>query len=475
MTLFESLKKKFSETSGKLRNKVETEAKEENNLELIEEEIEEKAIDSSEDIESMEDSVDDHEEDESVEMDSADDGESVEMDSAEADESGFEDSEEGLDDISEEDLDAALDEFEEAEEDPEKENSGFFSRFRRNKKKDIKSDEEIKEKSEDLDETEESEDLDETEESEDLKTEESDEIGEESEDLKTEESDETKDESVDLETGESDDTKEESSEEKKDGESAVASGDETVEEEEVVEDWMVPIPAENVADGEYDIKVDSSSSMFNITACKLTVADGKMTAIMTMGGKGYRYLYMGTGEEAVAADESEYIPYVEDADGAHTFTVPVDALDEGIACAAFSNKKEKWYERTLVFRSDSLPADAIDNPSMKTAEDLGIADGEYTVEVTLSGGSGRATVESPTKIKVENGIATATIIMSSSNYDYVIVGEEKYLPVNTEGNSTFEIPVTGFDYNMPISADTTAMSTPHEIDYTLYFDSKTIK
>ena len=199
MTLFESLKKKFSETSGILRNKVETEAKEENNLELIEEEIEEKAIDSSEDIESMEDSVDEHEEDESVEMDSADDGESVEMDSAEADESGFEDSEEGLDDISEEDLDAALDEFEEAEEDPEKENSGFFSRFRRNKKKDIKSDEEIKEKSEDLDETEESEDLDETEESEDLKTEESDEIGEESEDLKTEESDETKDESTEDE------------------------------------------------------------------------------------------------------------------------------------------------------------------------------------------------------------------------------------------------------------------------------------
>ena len=220
----------------------------------------------------------------------------------------------------------------------------------------------------------------------------------------------------------------------------IATGSDLASASDVVEDWMVPIPAENVADGEYDIEVDSSSSMFNITACKLTVADGKMTAVMTMGGKGYRYLYMGTSKEAVAADESEYIPYVEDTDGAHTFTVPVDALDEGVACAAFSNKKEKWYERTLVFRSDSLPADAIDNPSIKTAEDL-----------------------------------TATIIMSSSNYDYVIVGEEKYLPVNTEGNSTFEIPVTGFDYNMPISADTTAMSTPHEIDYTLYFDSKTIK
>ena len=170
MTLFESLKKKFSETSGKLRNKVETEAKEENNLELIEEEIEEKAIDSSEDIESMEDSVDDNEEDESVEMDSA-----------EEDKFDFEDSEEDPDDISEEDLDAALDELEEAEEDPEKEKSGFFSRFRRNKNEDKKSDEEIKDKSEDLEEI--------------------------------EESDETKDESVDLETGESDDTKEESSEE----------------------------------------------------------------------------------------------------------------------------------------------------------------------------------------------------------------------------------------------------------------------
>ena len=185
MTLFESLKKKFSETSGKLRNKVETEAKEENNLELIEEEIEEKAIDSSEDIESMEDSVDDNEEDESVEMDSA-----------EEDKFDFEDSEEDPDDISEEDLDAALDELEEAEEDPEKEKSGFFSRFRRNKNEDKKSDEEIKDKSEDLEETEES-----------------DEINGESEDLEIEESDETKDESVDLETGESDDTKEESSEE----------------------------------------------------------------------------------------------------------------------------------------------------------------------------------------------------------------------------------------------------------------------
>lgn len=160
MTLFESLKKKFSETSGKLRDKVETEAKEENNLELIEEEIEDKAIDSTEDMESMEDSMDDYE-----------DGESVEKDSAEEDESDLEGSEEDLDDISEEELDAALDELEETEEEPKEEKSGFFSRFRRNNEEDKKSDEKIDEESEDLDESEESEEI--KEESEDL-----DEIGE---------------------------------------------------------------------------------------------------------------------------------------------------------------------------------------------------------------------------------------------------------------------------------------------------------
>ena len=111
-----------------------------------------------------------------------------------------------------------------------------------------------------------------------------------------------------------------------------------------------------------------------------------------------------------------------------------------------------------------------------TAEpDTSLEDGEYTVNVELEGGSGRATIDSPTDISVKDGKVTAEIKWSSSHYDYMLVDGEKFLPVNTEGNSTFEIPVTGFDYNMPISADTTAMSTPHEIDYTLYFDSKTIK
>ncbi len=244
--------------------------------------------------------------------------------------------------------------------------------------------------------------------------------------------------------------------------------------EDVVEDWMQPINGNQIQDGVYDIKVDSSSSMFNILDCQLLVQDGNMTAVMTMSGTGYLYLYMGTGEEAVQASEDTYIPYKENAEGAHTYTVPVEALDKGIACAAFSKNKEKWYDRTLVFRADSLPTGAFAKGMISTPEDLNLADGTYEVEVTLTGGSGKASVASPAKITVSDEKIQATIIFSSANYDYVLVDGEKYLNEATEGNSTFTIPVSGFDWKMPVTADTTAMSTPHEIDYSLYFDSATI-
>lgn len=258
-------------------------------------------------------------------------------------------------------------------------------------------------------------------------------------------------------------------------ESKVAGEGDTVTPEDVVEEGMVPVTGDKIKDGTYDVVVDSSSSMFKITACKLTVEGGKMTAVMTMGGTGYLYIYMGTGEEAAAAAETEYIPFVENEAGEHTFTVPVEALDSGISCAAFSKKKELWYDRTLLFRVDSLPAEALAEGTVKSAADLGIADGEYTCEVTLEGGSGKTTAESPAKIVVKDGKVTATVVLSSSKYDYMKVDGVQYFPINTEGNSTFEIPVSGFDWKLPVLGDTTAMSTPKEIEYTLFFDSSTVK
>ena len=261
-------------------------------------------------------------------------------------------------------------------------------------------------------------------------------------------------------------------------ESKVADSSEYASVEDVVEEWMSAVSPDQLNEGTYESAVDSSSSMFPIEQCELTVKDGGMEAVLTMGGTGYLFVYPGSAEEAAAADEADYIPYVENEEGAQTYTLPVEALDQGVPCAAFSKKKEKWYDRTLVFRADSLPDDAFAEGYFMDAKALGLEDGSYSAEVTLEGGSGKASVGSPAKIVIEDGKTSATIQWSSSNYDYMIVDGEKLLPLNEElgidGGSVFRIPVKSFDRPLTVLADTTAMSVPHEITYTLTFDSSTI-
>lgn len=242
-----------------------------------------------------------------------------------------------------------------------------------------------------------------------------------------------------------------------------------------VKDGMEPVSADALKDGVYEVRVDSSSGMFRITECELTVQDGAMSAVMTMSGTGYLKLYMGTGAEAEQASEADFIPFVENTDGEYTFRVPVEALDKGINCSAFSRKKETWYDRVLVFCSGSLPAEAFADGEAATAKSLKLEDGSYTVAVRLEGGSGRAAVETPAALRIEDGKAFAVITWGSSNYDYMKVDGEKLDLISTGGNSSFEIPVRVFDRKMPVIADTIAMSEPHEVEYTLVFDSTTIK
>ena len=256
--------------------------------------------------------------------------------------------------------------------------------------------------------------------------------------------------------------------------SGVADASQMTTVEDVVEEGMVPVFASSLKDGVYSIGVDSSSSMFRITACSLTVSGEEMQAKLTMSGTSYTWLYPGTALEASRADRGTFIPYEEDESGAYTFVLPVEALDQGIPCAAYSKNKQLWYDRTLVFRADSLPLDAFAPGFFTTPESLALSDGEYTVEVTLAGGSGRAKVSSPARLTVRNGACTAEIVWGSKNYDYMKVDDIQYFPINEEGNSAFEIPVSIFDRPMPVIADTVAMSQPHEIAYTLLFDSASI-
>ena len=250
---------------------------------------------------------------------------------------------------------------------------------------------------------------------------------------------------------------------------------ETAPQNEVGYEGMKAVSADALKDGEYHISVDSSSSMFKIADCILYVENGSMSADIIIASKSYDALFMGTEDDANNAPDGERITYTESESGQSVFRVPVEALDKEIQCAALSAKKQEWYGRTLVFRADSLPDEALTESRYKTAADLGLADGEYTVEVKLEGGSGRASVQSPAELTIKDGNALVKIVWSSDKYDKMVVQEKEYAPEIKDGHSVFEIPVTGFDFNMPVSAETTAMSEPHMIDYTLCFDSSTVK
>lgn len=231
--------------------------------------------------------------------------------------------------------------------------------------------------------------------------------------------------------------------------------------------------ARTLEDGTYTAEFDTDSSMFHVNEASdgkgtLTVEDGQMTLHISLQSKKIVNLYVGMAADA-PDHEADWLQPTTDtvtySDGTseevYGFDVPVEALDTDFQLAILGTKG-KWYDHTVSVRNvEAQAAEAVETP----------ADGSYTCEVTLEGGSGRATVDSPATLTVADGKMTATIAWSSPNYDYMVVDGEKYLPTNTEGNSTFEIPVSALGVPLSVVADTVAMSTPHEIEYTLTFSA----
>jgi hypothetical protein len=144
------------------------------------------------------------------------------------------------------------------------------------------------------------------------------------------------------------------------------------------------------------------------------------------------------------------------------------------AVAAYQESGEAADQESGADAGEDLPQGEAETESARPLT-VDMEDGEYSIEVDLTGGSGKAYVSSPTIFIVRDGQAYVQLEWSSSYYDYMIVGSEKYLNTNEdEGNSVFEIPVTAFDQAVPVIADTTAMGTPHEVEYTLTFYSESI-
>ena len=229
--------------------------------------------------------------------------------------------------------------------------------------------------------------------------------------------------------------------------------------------------AATLPDGVYTADFETDSSMVHANeACDgkgtLTVKDGQMTFHVSLASKKIVNLYLGSAADADANKADWLLPTTDTvtySDGTteevYGFDIPLTAVDEDFALAILGTKG-KWYDHTVSVRNaEPKTEEAAETP----------ADGEYSVNVVLEGGSGRASVDSPAALTVADGKMTAVIVWSSPNYDYMVVDGEKYLPTNTEGNSTFEIPVAALGTPLSVVADTVAMSTPHEIEYTLTF------
>ena len=307
----------------------------------------------------------------------------------------------------------------------------------------------------------------------------------------------------------------------------VAAFSDTAAAQEIGKYGMTPIYGQDVEDGTYVIETDCTSPFFRILEAKLTVEDGRMNAVLTMSSKSYLFVYMGTAQEAAEAPFEDYIP-LDETDGRQTFSVPVEALNAPVECAAYSRSREKWYGRQILFDAGSLPPGAVRFPvpdysriekairlydrekgtdtkaelyslyardeaqteqsgagqDGTTGKENGEGpqpvsmeeeDGEYSIEVDLSGGSGRASVTSPTWLYVKDGKGYAKLLWSSVYYDYMIVDGELFLNETTDGsNSTFTIPITALDTPMQVIADTTAMGDPVEIEYALTFYADTV-
>lgn len=274
---------------------------------------------------------------------------------------------------------------------------------------------------------------------------------------------------------------------------------------------MTPIYGRDIADGTYPISVDSSSPFFKVIRAEIIVSGDEITGSITIGSHSYLSVFPGTPEEALAASESDqFFPVEGDHDA--TFTFPVKALNTPLDCAAYSKRKKRWYDRRILFDATTLPEGAllidlpdydkiaeglkalgtaetvpVDEPTADYGSSMGDAftsleamevpyeDGEYSIEVSMTGGTGRAAISSPTLMIVKDGRAYAKLLWSSSHYDWMILGNETYYNANTDGgNSYFIVPIPEMDRIIEVVADTTAMGDPVAIHYSITFYADTI-
>ena len=248
-----------------------------------------------------------------------------------------------------------------------------------------------------------------------------------------------------------------------------------------------------VPNGIYSGTAETGGQMFKVVAVELTVKDGDMKAKITLSGVAYDYLYMGTPEEAAAADKSAWIAGIGTADyttddgqtkTGMQYEIPVAALDQPLTVASHSEKRDKWYARTITIASASLKKTS-DLPADETNK---IADGIY--EATAETGAAMFKVVK-VKLTAKDGKMTALITLSGVGYNYLYLGtaadaaadESAWIASKGEGEYTlngetktglqFEIPVEALDQGLAVAAH--AVKSGKWFDRTITIASSSLK
>lgn len=236
----------------------------------------------------------------------------------------------------------------------------------------------------------------------------------------------------------------------------------------------------NLDDGKYMVKFDTDSTMFHVNEAMkgkavLSVENGEGIIHLVMPSKNVLYLYSGLAADAENNRDAWIEPSVEEVtyeDGmteeVFAFDVVLPVIDEEFDLALIG-KKNVWYDHKVSV-SDPEMIKEDENFQEETSSENNQAEqiGE-TINVSLEGGTGKVSLITPTAIKPDADGYVVTLEWSSKNYDYMIVDGVKYLPVEVNEHSIFEIPVSDIDKPLEVIADTVAMSKPHEIEYTITF------
>ncbi len=216
------------------------------------------------------------------------------------------------------------------------------------------------------------------------------------------------------------------------------------------------------ADGIYTGTAQTSAPMFKVTAVKLTSKKGQMKAVVTLSGTGYDYLFMGTKEEAYAAEGKGWIPAVADENGKYTYEIPVSALDTPLAVASRSARyaaegqgADAWLDRTITINSDSLIRVGDVEEEKETLPDgiySGIAETNAAMFKVVS-----------TTLTSKKGEMKAVVTLSGTGYDYLFMGtkeeafsadESEWIPAvrDEEGRYCYEIPVEALDTPLNVAS-----------------------